>query len=45
MSEQNEELDLRGLDDEQLVEQIRDDLYDGLKDELEEGVRILLERG
>ncbi len=45
MSGQGEELDLRELDDEELVKQIQDDLYDGLKEEVEEGVRILLERG
>jgi len=39
------ELDLRELDDEELVKQIQDDLYDGLKDEVVEGVEILLERG
>jgi methanogenic corrinoid protein MtbC1 len=39
------ELDLRELDDEELVKQIQDDLYDGLKDEVVEGVNILLERG
>ena len=38
------ELDLRELDDEELVKQIQDDLYDGLKDEVVEGVQILLER-
>jgi 5-methyltetrahydrofolate--homocysteine methyltransferase len=45
MSGQGDELDLRELDDEELVKQIQDDLYDGLKEEVEEGVRILLERG
>jgi methylmalonyl-CoA mutase cobalamin-binding domain/chain len=40
-----DELDLRSLDDEELVQQIHDDLYDGLKEEIEEGVHILLERG
>ena len=40
-----EELDLRTLDDEELVQQMHDDLYDGLKEEIEEGVHILLERG
>jgi len=40
-----DELDLRSLDDEELVQQIHDDLYDGLKEEVEEGVNILLERG
>jgi 5-methyltetrahydrofolate--homocysteine methyltransferase len=39
------ELDLRSLNDEELTQQIHDDLYDGLKEEVEEGVRILLERG
>ncbi len=33
------------LSDEELVPQMFDDLYDGLKDEVEEGVRILLDRG
>ncbi|WP_349360214.1 B12-binding domain-containing protein [Stappia sp.] len=44
MSEE-EDLDLRSLSDEELVEQMHDDLYDGLKDEIVEGVEILLERG
>jgi methylmalonyl-CoA mutase cobalamin-binding domain/chain len=39
------ELDLRSLNDEELTQQIHDDLYDGLKDEVVEGVNILLERG
>jgi methylmalonyl-CoA mutase cobalamin-binding domain/chain len=39
------EIILRELDDQQLVEQMHQDLYDGLKEEIEEGVRILLERG
>ncbi|HRY23589.1 MAG: cobalamin B12-binding domain-containing protein [Geminicoccaceae bacterium] len=39
------ELNLRELDDEELVKQIQDDLYDGLRDEVVEGVDILLERG
>src|SRR5688500_3902055 len=41
----DDDLDLRSLDDEELVKQMQDDLYDGLKEEVEEGVRILLERG
>ena len=45
MSENGGDLDLRSLDDEELVKQIQDDLYDGLKAEVEEGVNILLERG
>jgi len=35
-----EEIDLRSLADKDLVEQMHADLYDGLKDEIEEGVRI-----
>jgi 5-methyltetrahydrofolate--homocysteine methyltransferase len=42
---EGEELDLRSLSDDELVEQMHDDLYDGLKDEVVEGVNILLERG
>ncbi|MEM9684810.1 MAG: B12-binding domain-containing protein [Pseudomonadota bacterium] len=41
----DDDLDLRSLDDQELVEQMHDDLYDGLKDEIVEGVDILLERG
>jgi len=40
-----DELDLKALSDDALVEQMHDDLYDGLKEEIEEGVRILLDRG
>ena len=40
-----EELDLSTLDDAELVEQMHDDLYNGLKEEIEEGTRILLDRG
>ena len=40
-----EEIILSELNDEELVEQMFDDLYDGLKEEIEEGVNILLERG
>ena len=36
---------LSELSDEELVEQMHDDLYDGLKEEIEEAVNILLERG
>src|SRR5437868_1773272 len=39
------ELDLNSLPDDELVQQMHDDLYDGLKDEIEEAVRILLKRG
>ena len=39
------ELDLRSLETSELIEQMHDDLYDGLKDEISEGTKILLERG
>src|SRR4051812_32732951 len=39
------ELDLNSLNDEELTQQIHDDLYDGLKEEVEEAVHILLGRG
>ncbi len=41
----DDELDLASLSDEELVPQMHDDLYDGLKEEVEEGVRSLLGRG
>jgi len=40
-----DEIILAELDDEELVLQMHDDLYDGMKDEIEESVRILLGRG
>jgi len=40
-----EELDLDTLNDAELVEQMHDDLYDGLREEIEAGTRILLARG
>ncbi len=40
-----DDLDLSTLDDDELVKQMHDDLYDGLKEEIEEGVNILLGRG
>ncbi|MEM8686743.1 MAG: B12-binding domain-containing protein [Pseudomonadota bacterium] len=43
MSEE-EDLDLNSLDDDELVQQMHDDLYDGLKEEIEEAVHILLKR-
>ncbi len=43
--EDEEELDLSSLPDEELVLQMHDDLYDGLKEEIEEGTNILLGRG
>ena len=39
-----EELDLSTLPDDELVEQMHDDLYNGLKEEIEEAVHILLDR-
>ncbi len=45
MSDQEDDIILSELDDGELVEQMFDDLYDGLRDEIEEGVNILLERG
>lgn len=40
-----EELDLSSLSDEELVEQMHDDLYDGLAPELVESTNIFLSRG
>ena len=40
-----DDLDLRTLPDDELVEQMHDDLYNGLKEEVAEGTEILLERG
>ena len=45
MSDQDEEIILEDLDDAQLVEQMQDDLYDGLIPEVTEGTQILLNRG
>ncbi len=41
----DDEIILADLDDDDLVAQMFDDLYDGLKEEIEDGVNILLERG
>jgi methanogenic corrinoid protein MtbC1 len=41
----NDDIVLADLPDEELVEQMYDDLYDGLADEILEGTKILLERG
>ena len=40
----SDEIDLNALGDDDLVQQMHDDLYDGLKEEIEQGVRILLSR-
>ena len=44
MSDEEEDLILDELDDDELVLQMHDDLYDGMADEIDEGVRILLKR-
>ena len=41
----DDEIVLKDLNDTDLIEQIKDDLYDGLADEVHEGVQILLARG
>ena len=41
----DEEIILADLDDDELVQQMHDDLYDGLQEEIVEGVEILLARG
>ena len=45
MADEDEDIVLSELDDAELVQQMHDDLYDGLKEEIEEAVNILLERG
>ena len=42
---EGDDLDLNTLNDTELVEQMHDDLYDGLREEIEAGTRILLGRG
>ena len=44
MADDAGELDLNSLNDDELVQQMHDDLYDGLKEEIEESVHILLKR-
>ena len=44
MYEELDDIILSELDDDELVQQMFDDLYDGLKDEIQEAVNILLER-
>ena len=43
--DEGEDIDLASLPDDELVEQMHDDLYDGLRDEVVEGTNILLSRG
>ena len=45
MADDYEEIDLATLSDDELVEQMHNDLYDGLKDEIVIGTNLLLERG
>jgi len=44
MADEEDDIILSELDDDELVLQMHDDLYDGLKEEVEEGVNILLGR-
>ena len=41
----DDEIILSDLSDDELVQQMHDDLYDGLKEEILEGTQILLDRG
>ena len=43
--DEEDDLDLNTLPDDELVEQMHDDLYNGLKEEVAEGTEILLARG
>src|SRR6266540_2481396 len=40
-----QEIDLAALPDDELVEQMHNDLYDGMRDEIVQGTNILLQRG
>jgi len=42
---EEDDIILSELPDDELVEQMHDDLYDGLAEEIDEGTRILLDRG
>ncbi len=45
MADDNQDLDLNALSDDELVEQMHNDLYDGMAAEILEGTNILLGRG
>jgi len=45
MADEEDDIILSELNDDELVLQMHDDLYDGLKEEITDGVNILLERG
>ncbi len=44
-AEEDDEIVLTDLSDDELVQQMHDDIYDGLADEIAEGTQILLDRG
>ena len=45
MADDYEEIDLKSLSDDELVEQMHNDLYDGMAPEITQGTNILLGRG
>jgi methylmalonyl-CoA mutase cobalamin-binding domain/chain len=45
MADAEDDLDLNSLDDDELVEQVHDDLYNGLRSEVVEATNIFLKRG
>jgi len=45
MADDQGEFNLRDLNDQELIEQVHDDLYNGLKAEVEEATHLFLERG
>jgi methylmalonyl-CoA mutase cobalamin-binding domain/chain len=45
MTDDLQDIDLNALSDDELVEQMHNDLYDGMKEEIVEGTNILLKRG
>ena len=45
MTDDLQDIDLNALSDDELVEQMHNDLYDGMRDEIVEGTNILLGRG
>ena len=45
MANDDNNIVLNELEDEKLVQQMHDDMYDGLPDEIAEGTEILLKRG
>ena len=45
MTDDYQDIDLNSLSDDELVEQMHNDLYDGMKDEIVEGTNILLGAG